>query len=188
MALSSRQTSCSVRAKSGPATAGSVTASLPNTSFGDFTVNLERAGAAGSAQPAERSDFAVSNGALTAALSKPISEGSGVYSLTAMLNPPSLGHVQAVVKVDGSNVNVSIVTHTSEGHQAIAGHLDELRQELGARGGDVQLSLSDGGSRGRQQSDTEAVPDLGESAEETGNTLLLTLSPAHAGKSLHVIL
>ena len=53
-----------------------------------------------------RSDFVVSNGGLTASLSRLQNEGNGVYSVTALLNPPSLGHVQAVVRVDGTSANI----------------------------------------------------------------------------------
>ncbi len=176
-----------------PVGIGSVTTSFLGATSGQFavhldgTVHLEGGGTPGSAQLSPRSDFIVSNAALTAAISKPINEGSGVFSVTAMLSPPSLGHVQAVVKVDGTNVNVSIVAHTPEGHQAIAGHLDELRQELQGRGGDVQLSLSDGGGRGRQHDETDSPVALGEDAEDA-STLLPAVTPAQAGKSLHVIL
>ncbi|MGO8723103.1 MAG: flagellar hook-length control protein FliK, partial [Acidimicrobiales bacterium] len=168
-----------------PSGAASAPAPLLETRFGEFAVNLESTPASSTAP--QRSDFVVSNATLTAAISKPVSEGSGIYSVTAMLNPPSLGHVQAVVKVDGANVNVSIVAHTPEGHHAIAGHLDELRQELAARGGDVQLSLSDGRNKGRQREETEPPSASGQDAEDGGG-LLLTVAPTNAGKSLHVIL
>jgi flagellar hook-length control protein FliK len=184
-------------AASAPVAVGSATTSFVSETSGEFAVHLdgvihlEGAVTPGSAVPlSPRSDFIVSNAALTAAISKPLNEGSGVYSVTAMLNPPSLGHVQAVVKVDGTNVNVSIVAHTPEGHHAIAGHLDELRQELQTRGGDVQLSLSDGGSRAKQHGETEPPVASGEDAadSEDAGTLLPTAVPAQAGKSLHVIL
>jgi len=123
----------------------------------------------------------------TATISRPFNEGNGTYSVTAMLNPPSLGHVQAVVKVDGTNVNVAIVAHTPEGHRAIATHLDELRSELGAHGGDVQLSLSDGGNKGSRRDGSDPAPATAQESEEA-EALVLTVAPAQGAKSLHVIL
>ncbi|MGD0440428.1 MAG: flagellar hook-length control protein FliK [Acidimicrobiales bacterium] len=152
------------------------------TSSGEFTVHL----AQGDAE-SPRSQFVVSNDVLTATISRPFNEGNGTYSVTAMLNPPSLGHVQAVVKVDGTNVNVAIVAHTPEGHRAIATHLDELRSELGAHGGDVQLSLSDGGNKGSRRDGSDPAPATAQESEEA-EALVLTVAPAQGAKSLHVIL
>jgi len=117
-----------------------------------------------------------------------LGQGNGTYSVTAMLNPPSLGHVQAVVKVDGTNVNVAIVAHTADGHHLIAGHLEELRTELEAHGGEVQLSLSDGSGKGRQHSQAEPSPPVPEDNGDS-ETLLLSVTQAQPNsKSLHVIL
>ena len=164
-----------------------MTTPLVTTTFGEFAVHLDQATSLEGAQQSPRSDFVASNAVLTAAISKPCNEGNGVYSVTAMLNPPSLGHVQAVVKVDGTNVNVSIVAHTPEGHHAIAGHLDELRGDLEARGGDVQLSLSDGGGTGRQRDQAEPPTATTEDSEDP-DALVLTVAPAQTAESLHVIL
>jgi len=153
---------------------------------GQFTTTLGKA-MAGSAQ-GSRSDFVGSNTELTAALSKPQNEGNGVYSVTAALNPPSLGHVQAVVKVDGANVNVSIVAYSPEGHRAIAGHLDELARDLQAHGGDVQLSLSDGGNRPRQGHDTEPPVAPSENDTEETDAALPSVAVPQSADSLHVIL
>jgi hypothetical protein len=165
-----------------PVAAESMSTPVVTTSSGEFAVRLDHA----TALP-PRSDFVVSNNVLTATLSKPLSAGNGTYCVTAMLNPPSLGHMQAVVKVDGTNVNVAIVAHSPEGHRAIAAHLDELRSELQAHGGDVQLSLSDGGAKGGRRDRSEPPPAAAQDIEEAA-TLILSVAPAHGAKSLHVIL
>jgi hypothetical protein len=176
-------------AGSGAAGSGAATETVPvafvSGTVGEFSAQFDKSVSDFGLSPT-RSDFVASNGVLSAALSKPVSQGSGVYSVTAMLNPPSLGHVQAVVKVDGLNVNVAIVAHTQEGHHAIAGHLDELRQELATKGGDLQLSLSDGGSKGRQHDEAEPV-NLADDTEG-GDIVVLTTAPPEGGRSLHVIL
>jgi len=164
----------------------SLCSSTLTTTYGEFSAQLHRAGIASAPNPAD-SGFLARNNALSAALSKPLREGNGVYSVTVRLNPPSLGHLEAVVKVDGSDVSVTIVAHNPEGHLAIARHLDELRQFLSADGGGVQLSLSDGGGKGRQQDNTQAPTPSDDQAEPT-DSVVLTLSPAQGSKSLHVIL
>ena len=166
---------------------GPVASSTVAPILGEFSARLDREASGGSGQFAPRSEFVASNAVLTAAISKPQSHGDGVYSVTAMINPPSLGHVQAVVKVDGTSLNVTIVAHTPEGHRAIEGHLAELRHELEAHGAEVQLSLSDGGRNGRPHDEARLLATSDEEAEDT-DTLVLTAGPAQAGKSLHVIL
>jgi flagellar hook-length control protein FliK len=156
------------------------------TTFGQFAAHLD---SSPESQVSAQSGFVASNSALTAALSKPVNEGSGVYSVTAMLNPPSLGRVQAVVRVDGGDVSVSIVAHSPEGHLAIAGHIDELRQALATSGGDVQLSLADGGGKGTQHQGAEGTSAGSGDDDEVTDTIVLTASPAPSpGRSLHIIL
>ena len=180
---------------SGPGTPSSppvvsepVTTPLVTTTSGEFAVHVSQMASPASAPQPPRSDFVTSNAVLTATISRPLGQGNGTYSVTAMLNPPSLGHVQAVVKVDGTNVNVAIVAHTADGHHLIAGHLEELRTELEAHGGEVQLSLSDGSGKGRQHSQAEPSPPVPEDNGDS-ETLLLSVTQAQPNsKSLHVIL
>ena len=96
--------------------------------------------------------------------------------------------MQAVVKVDGANVNISIVAHSPEGHRAIAGHLDDLARELQAHGGDVRLSLSDGGNTGKQRDDTEPSVAPSENDVEAADSALASVAVPQSGNSLHVIL
>lgn len=173
-----------VATATGAVPAEQVTVASVKTSFGEFAAHLEKSGPS---EPPLQSDFVASNSVLSAALSKPVNEGSGVYSVTAMLNPPSLGRVQAVVRVDGGDVNVSIVAHSPEGHLAISGHLDELRQVLATSGGDVQLSLADGGGKGRQHQEAEGTT-AGDDSEGTDTIVLTPVPEQSAGKSLHIIL
>ena len=91
------------------------------------------------------------------------------------------------MRVDGGDVNVSIVAHSPEGHLAISGHLDELRQVLATSGGDVQLSLADGGGKG------EAAPGGGRYHRRRRlrgdrHDRSYPGAGAMAGKSLHIIL
>ena len=137
------------------------------------------------------SGFVGNNSGLSAAISQPKNLGDGVYQLHAALNPPALGHVDATVKVDGTNIEVVLVAHTPEGHQQLAANLDQLRDALSQGGsGDVQLTLSE---RGRQETPHQpgADPSTTDPAGETDlplEHLLVTTPVVSARSSLHVIL
>jgi flagellar hook-length control protein FliK len=133
------------------------------------------------------SDFVASNTVLRAAISGLQREGNGSYTITALLDPPSLGHVEAVIKVDDAGVSVSITAHSPEGHETLASHLDELRHELTSNGREVQLSLANGGDRGRHHEPAEHESAPLENGDENDTTTLTHL-PAPTDRSLHLIL
>jgi hypothetical protein len=145
---------------------------------------------ADSATP-DGANFVNTNAGFTATISQPRQLGDGVYQLRAALTPPALGHVDAVVKVDGANIEVVLTAHTAVGHQELADHLDQLRQALGqGRGGEVQLTLSDPGTdNGRPGRQTPPSPaDLYTDAADPVEHVLVATPSAPAGSSLHIIL
>jgi flagellar hook-length control protein FliK len=97
--------------------------------------------------------FVGANTELTAAIMKAQRGADGSYRVTALLSPPSLGRVDATIKVDGESVEVAITPHTAEGHEALSRHLDELQRELASEHGVVHLSLTDGGGQARHGND-----------------------------------
>jgi hypothetical protein len=141
------------------------------------------------AQPGP-SAFAQTNTALTAAISRPQKLGDGAYQVRAALDPPALGPVDAVVKVDGSTVQVNLVAHTAAGHQELAGHLDELRRTIGEQtGGAVEITLTSGAdqSQGHQARPDHAAPS-GPSSEDDAEPMVNIVPVPSSGSSLHVIL
>lgn len=122
---------------------------------------------------------------LTATLTRVQHSADGSYHLTTVLNPPSLGRVDAAIKVNGAAVEITITPHTAEGHETLASHLEELRRELGAEHGEVHLSLSDNRDHRRERDDAEhwQVPPRRHEDE----ALAVTQAPA-ADSSLHIIL
>jgi len=110
------------------------------------------------------SGFLAGNGSLLAALSRPQATGDGTYSLTANLHPPELGHVQAVVSVQGDEVQVALSAGSAAGHDALSANLDQLRQQLADGGANVVVTLaqrdssSDGrGTPGRRPRDAASM-------------------------------
>ena len=45
---------------------------------------------------------------LSGSISRPLSDGNGTYTVTVALHPPELGHVQAVMSLDGNDLSVSL--------------------------------------------------------------------------------
>jgi hypothetical protein len=139
----------------------------------------------------DAANFVKSNASLTATISQPRQLGDGVYQLRAALTPPALGHVDAVVKVDGADIEVVLTAHTAIGHQELAGHLDQLRQALSqGTGGDVRLTLSDRGTdNGRSGTRYPPAPSLPSTeTPRPGEHVLVATPSAPAGSSLHIIL
>jgi flagellar hook-length control protein FliK len=136
-------------------------------------------------QHATGAGFVGANAELTTTLTRAQRGADGTYHVTALLNPPSLGRVEATIKVNGTSVEIAITSHSAGGHAALASHLDELHRELAGDHGEVQLSLSDGNGHARHGSEANhelaAVPDEDDVVSLGGD------APADEN-SLHVVL
>jgi flagellar hook-length control protein FliK len=84
---------------------------------------------------------------LSGSISRPLSEGNGTYSVTVALHPPELGHLQAVMSLDGNELQVSLTAQTQTGHDALAGATDALKNQLARGGVNVNVTLRDPGSQ-----------------------------------------
>jgi flagellar hook-length control protein FliK len=130
--------------------------------------------------------FVTANSDLTAAVTKAQRDADGSYRVTAFLNPPSLGRVDATIKVNGDSVEVAITPHTPEGHEALSGHLDELQRELASEHGEVHLSLTDSGGHARHGGDPRhELPATHPSDEDDAP---VDVNAPSADSSLHIIL
>ncbi len=69
----------------------------------------------------------------------------GTYQLSLALHPEGLGTVQATVTVAGASLAVHLATDNPEAHQALSATLPQLRDQLAAGGGQVSVSLRQGG-------------------------------------------
>ena len=125
---------------------------------------------------------------LSSAISRPVSGGDGTYSVTVAMHPAGLGHVQAVMSLTGSELQVSLTPETDHGHAALAGAVNDLKNEL-ARGGvnvniDLRHSQSQTSSDDRRPktSDTQARP-----TERTATFVTPTSTARDAGQ-IHLML
>jgi flagellar hook-length control protein FliK len=88
---------------------------------------------------------------LSGSISRPLSDGNGTYTVTVALHPPELGHVQAVVSLDGNDLSVALTAQTQTGHDALANAADALKNQLARGGVNVNVTLRDPGSQGGAQ-------------------------------------
>ncbi len=84
---------------------------------------------------------------LSGSISRPLSDGNGTYTVTVALHPPELGHLQAVLSLDGNDLQVSLTAQTQTGHDALADATDALKNQLARGGVNVNVTLRDPGSQ-----------------------------------------
>ena len=84
---------------------------------------------------------------LSGSISRPLSEGNGTYSVTVAMHPPELGHIQAVVALEGNDLQVSITPQTAVGHDALRASVDVLKHQLARGGVQVNVTLRDPGTQ-----------------------------------------
>jgi flagellar hook-length control protein FliK len=98
---------------------------------------------------------------LSSVISRPLSEGNGTYTVTLAMHPIELGHVQAVMSLTGSELQVSLTPHTDHGHAALGVAINDLKNELGRGGVNVTIDLRQPQSQSQSSSDGQrpATPD-----------------------------
>jgi hypothetical protein len=84
---------------------------------------------------------------LAGSISRPLSNGDGSYTVTVAMHPPELGHLQAVMSLDGDDLQVSITPQGQAGHDALARALHDLRDQLAGGGVNVSVTLRDPSSQ-----------------------------------------
>jgi flagellar hook-length control protein FliK len=84
---------------------------------------------------------------LSTSISRPLSDGNGTYTVTVALHPPELGHLQAVLSLDGNDLSVSLAAQTQTGHDAVANAAEALKNQLARGGINVNVTLRDPGSQ-----------------------------------------
>lgn len=84
---------------------------------------------------------------LSEVISRPLSDGNGTYTVVVAMHPADLGHLHAVMSLDSNGLQVSITPETQVGHNALAGVIDSLKNQLAGGGMDVNVTLRDPGSQ-----------------------------------------
>ena len=81
--------------------------------------------------------------ALSQAVLRPISAGSGTHTLLVAMHPAELGHVEAVVSLNQNGIEVALMPQSVMGHAALANSVEVLRSQLAQGGMNVNISLHD---------------------------------------------
>ena len=118
---------------------------------------------------------------LATSISQAVFGADGSYTLNVAMHPNELGHVQAVVSLNGDDLHVAITAQTSTGHEALSNAVDSLKSELSRGGLNVNVSLRDPES---QAGSSHEEPKLGSSYDEDAPDVMSGTEPA--GESLTV--
>ncbi len=92
---------------------------------------------------------------LSGSISRPLSDGNGTYTVTVAMHPPELGHLQAVLSLDGNDLQVSLTAQTQTGHDALADATDALKNQLSRGGVNVNVPCA---IPGRRSEGTTGLP------------------------------
>jgi Flagellar hook-length control protein FliK len=107
---------------------------------------LGETAASAAASVTQQAASALDLDSLSGSISRPLSDGNGAYTVTVALHPPELGHVLAVMSLDGNDLQVALTPQTQTGHDALADATEALKNQLGRGGVNVNVSLRDPGS------------------------------------------
>jgi Flagellar hook-length control protein FliK len=84
-------------------------------------------------------------GNLAAAISRPLTMGSGDYSVQVSLHPPELGEVRALLSLQGDVLHVTLTPEHSNGFDALSEAMPALHEQLAGGGVEVHVSLGQPG-------------------------------------------
>jgi len=179
---------------SGPASLPLVHPQLPATpatSASPISALVAGAGASGAnatARIAQPMPHVLDVGGLAGAISRPLNEGNGGYTVLIAMRPAELGQLQAVVTLHGDNLQVSITPQTQVGHDALANAVDTLKNELSRGGVNVNVTLHDPGSQPKGEDRPQTTTVRRESFSPDEPTAMPSPLPVLAASQIHLIL
>lgn len=127
---------------------------------------------------------------LSASISRPLTDGNGNYTVTVALHPPELGHVQAVLSLDGNDLSVALTAQTQYGHDAVANATEALKGQLARGGVNVNVTLRDPGSQAGGD-ERYRPPTSGSTAAALGTESAATVTTVSSGLvsgQIHLVL
>jgi trimeric autotransporter adhesin len=108
------------------------------------------------ASAAEASQLDVND--LASSISQATLGADGSYTINVAMHPSDLGHMQAVVSLNGVDLHVAITPQTSTGHAALTNVVESLKSELSRSGLNVNVSLRDPESRSGRGNEEPSRP------------------------------
>lgn len=126
-------------------------------------------------------------GGLAEAISRPLADGNGGYTVVVAMHPAELGQLQAVMSLRGNDLQVLITPHSQMGHDALVHAVDTLKNELTRGGVNVNVTLRDPESHSGSDDRHRPTVMLDESVDGES---VSTQSPSSAltSSQIHLIL
>jgi flagellar hook-length control protein FliK len=124
---------------------------------------------------------------LSGSISRPLSGGNGSYTVVVAMHPADLGHMRAVMSLDGNDLQVSITPQSQAGHDALAKAAESLRSQLAGNGLNVNVTLRDPGSPSGGD-DRPGEPSGGATTSDSDAVLPLSTAPVPVTGQIHLVL
>lgn len=125
---------------------------------------------------------------LSSAISRPLSDGNGTYSVSLAMHPIELGHVQAVMTLSGGELQVSLTAHTEHGHAALAASMNDLKNELARGGVNVTIDLRNPQSQTPDDARHRRATEPTSRASAPTTNFTSTPTPARDSGQIHLML
>ncbi|HEV3188507.1 MAG TPA: flagellar hook-length control protein FliK [Acidimicrobiales bacterium] len=171
----------------GPQPNGAGSISTPPSPIGAVPGNATPSGSTASALATTPSGTSLNVNGLAGSISGALLDANGTYAVTIAMHPNELGHVQAVMSLNGTELHVALSAQNATGHHALASALDDLKNELGRGGMNVNVSLRDSSSD--QRDERRAQPrDSNSDVVATDNVAPLSTAPRPSTSHINLIL
>jgi hypothetical protein len=125
---------------------------------------------------------------LSGSISRPLSGGDGSYTVVVAMHPVDLGHMRAVMSLDGNDLQVSITPQSQAGHDALAKAAESLRSQLAGNGLNVNVTLRDPGSPSGGDDQRPGEPSGGVTTSDSDAVLPLSTAPVPVTGQIHLVL
>jgi hypothetical protein len=146
-----------------------------------------RAGDPAAFSSSEDSPAALDVDGLSSSISRPLSDGSGTYTVAVAMHPSDLGHLHAVMSLEGNDLQVLITPQTRMGHDALTNAADALKNQLASAGLNVNVTLRDPGSSSGGDDRFEG-PTSGDSTDVGSATPRHSPMPVLVSGQIHLVL
>jgi hypothetical protein len=125
---------------------------------------------------------------LASSISQATLGSDGSYTINVAMHPSDLGHVEAVVSLNGIDLHVAITPQTSSGHAALANAVETLKSELSRSGLNVNVSLRDPESRSGRGNEDPSRPSTVEADPPGAQIDSMPVSESLNVSQIHLIL
>jgi flagellar hook-length control protein FliK len=157
----------------------------PQSPVGAVPSNSSLVGGTPSAVLATSSVTPLNVNGLAGSISSALLDANGTYTVTVAMRPSELGHVQAVMSLNGTELHVALSAQSSLGHHALSSTLENLKNELGRGGMNVNVSLRDPSSDQREESRNQSS---GSNSDAVTNDVVAPLSTTPQPATSHISL